>query len=497
MINLKRKKTILFWGILFSLLLVISPVQASKISNPFRVQSNIDAQSYPLDPASNISWSSGVSGVADIQSAFNNARTQENNQLGTSISGMILPSQAIWDSMSDNEKALWLINQERVARGIMPLDSIEDNIKGVAQYYADYLFSHDAWGHYEDGNSPWDRLDNNPAIGACHDFLPVAENLAVFVTSGNNIALPIERSIYMWLYDDAGSGWGHRHAILWYPYSDNGGLAGQEGFLGIGRANGGPYKGPFSSSWNFAELIVMNVFDPCSTWAYPAPEVLSITRADHDPTGESTVNFTVTFSEVVSGVDISDFSLTTSGGISGASILTTSSNPNIVYNVSVNTGSGEGITNLDLKASNTNIINTAGMPINDGFTDGEFYTTLTPPDNDDFGSAIDIMIVPNSKNMNTEGATLADDDPQVTNCNLNAGKATVWYFYKHIGATSAISLDTLDENTSYDTFIAVWTGNRGSLVPIACNNDTGGTKKSTVAFQVMDGITYYIEIGQP
>ena len=65
----------------------------------------------------------------------------------------------------------------------------------------------------EDGRSPWDRLSDNPAIGACHDFLGVAENLAVLVSTGN-IALPIERSIYMWMYDDSGSNWGHRHAIL-------------------------------------------------------------------------------------------------------------------------------------------------------------------------------------------------------------------------------------------------------------------------------------------
>ena len=70
----------------------------------------------------------------------------------------------------------------------------------------------------------------------------------------------------MWMYDDSGSSWGHRHTVLWYPYHDNSGLTGKEGFLGIGRASGGPYQGPFSTSWPFAELIVMNVFDPCSTW---------------------------------------------------------------------------------------------------------------------------------------------------------------------------------------------------------------------------------------
>jgi hypothetical protein len=246
---------------------VALPVEKNLLSpHPVDLQ---NALSYPPDPSSNIAWSVGTSGVADIQAAFNNARTVENNQLGTSIPMMILPSQTEWNGMNDGEKALWLINRERIDRGIMPLHGLESNVTGVAQYYADYLLDNNTWGHTADGRSPWDRLSDNPAIGACQDFLSIAENLAVFVTSGSSIALPIERSIYMWMYEDCcGSGWGHRHAILWYPYNDNSGSIGREGFLGIGRANGGPYQGPFQQSWPFAEMIVMNVFDPCPAWTY-------------------------------------------------------------------------------------------------------------------------------------------------------------------------------------------------------------------------------------
>ncbi|MBN1877401.1 MAG: fibronectin type III domain-containing protein [Anaerolineae bacterium] len=226
---------------------------------------------YPPDPTANIAWNGDKSTVADIQAAFNYARTVENTQLGTSIPMMTLPGQTEWDGMNDGEKALWLINRDRVDRGVHPLHSTEVNVTHVAQTYAQYLFDHDAWGHYEDGNSPWQRLDNNAAIGACHDSLNVAENIAAFVTSGSSIPLPIERSVYNWMYDDSGSNWGHRHAILWYPYNDNSGITGKEGFLGIGRANGGPYQGPFSQSWNYVELIVMNVFDPCATWEYVTP----------------------------------------------------------------------------------------------------------------------------------------------------------------------------------------------------------------------------------
>ncbi len=490
----------IIWIILFSIGIIIKPVQASSTPRPPINSSEIDALSYPPDPSSDISWSGGVNGVEDIQSAFNNARSQENNQLGTALSPMVLPSQTIWNSMTDGEKALWLINQERVVRGLVPLDNIETNVTGVAQYYADYLLDNDAWGHSEDGNSPWERLSNNPAIDACYDFLNVAENIAVFVTSGNSIALPIERSVYMWLYDDAGSNWGHRHAILWYSYNDDSGQSGQEGFLGIGRANGGPYQGPFSSSWNFAELIVMNVFDPCVTWDYPAPEVLSIARVDYDPTGESVVSFNVTFSEIVSGVDISDFDLETTGTISGEAVLTVSDNPNTVYTVSVNTGTGEGTLRLDLKNSNTNIVNLDGAAIENGFDNGEFYTTLTPPWNDDFGRALGLDDVPASESMDTSGATSDPDDPDLSDCGITGtGYATVWYSYQqNTGTNSAISLDTKGSEDGYDTFIAVWTGTRTDLTLMACNDNISNTvEQSAVAFQVLSGTTYYIEIGQP
>ena len=225
--------------------------------------------SYPSDPTSDIPWSSGVSGVLDIQAAFNYARTRENAQLGLSMPMMILPSQSEWDGMSDAEKALWLINRERVDRNLAPLENVEFNVTDVAQNYANYLFDNNTWGHTADGLSPWQRLNDNPSIGACHDNLSVAENIAAFVTSGSSISLPLERAIYMFLYEDMTCcNWGHRHTILWYPYNDNSGQTGMEGFLGIGRATGGPYQGPFSKPWPHAEIIVMNVFDPCTDWDY-------------------------------------------------------------------------------------------------------------------------------------------------------------------------------------------------------------------------------------
>lgn len=225
---------------------------------------------YPPDPTENISWNAGTAGVADVQAAFNNARTQENAQLGTNLPMLTLPSQSEWDALSDSEKALWLINAERVDRGVLRLQAVESNVLSVAEYYAHYLLDNDVWGHDKDGHSPWERLETNPAIAGCHDWIGVAENLAVFVASYEPIPLPLERSVYSWMYND-GDSWGHRHAILYYPYTNNSGPTGAEGFIGIGRATGGPYKGPFAGPWDHAEIVVMNVFDPCASWDYGYP----------------------------------------------------------------------------------------------------------------------------------------------------------------------------------------------------------------------------------
>ena len=265
---MKRKKS--HFQFLIALMLLVSalwvrPSQAAPLYDD-----------YPQDPITDIGWSAGTSGVADIEIVFNNARADENVQIGTSLPKLKLPVQSQWDAMGDGEKALWLVNHERSDRGVPLLEGVEFNVTSVAQNYADFLFTNDLWGHGEDGHDPWWRLEANPAIGTCHDFLGVAENLAVFVTTASSIDLPIEKSVYMWMYEDKGSGWGHRHALLWSSYTDNSGSAGSEGYLGIGRANGGPYQGPFSHSWPFAELIVMNVFDPCPTYSAPQATFIDV-----------------------------------------------------------------------------------------------------------------------------------------------------------------------------------------------------------------------------
>lgn len=227
---------------------------------PFSPDPAPSGKAYPTDPTANIRWSGGEEGVSDIQNAFNNARSVENTQLETAVPALTMPAQTTWDGMSDGEKALWLINRERIDRGVHPLHGLETNVTEVAQYYAQYLLDNNTIGHGADGLTPKERMDTKPAIKNCHDFLSVSENL--FGAGGSDsVSLPIERAVYVWMYQDASS-WGHRHAILWYPYTDNSGPTGQEGFLGIGRASGPYMDAPYG------EVVVMNVFDPCASWVY-------------------------------------------------------------------------------------------------------------------------------------------------------------------------------------------------------------------------------------
>jgi hypothetical protein len=110
-----------------------------------------------------------------------------------------------------------------------------------------------------------------------------------------------------------------------------------------------------------------------------APTVLSIVRAETNPTAAAALDFTVTFSESVSGVDATDFIPTMTGSVAGA-VVTADSGSGATRTVTVNSGSGNGTLRLDLKASGTAIVDALSNPIGGGFTGGQVYNinkTLT------------------------------------------------------------------------------------------------------------------------
>jgi hypothetical protein len=108
------------------------------------------------------------------------------------------------------------------------------------------------------------------------------------------------------------------------------------------------------------------------------PSVSSSVRVNANPTGLISVDFTVTFSEIVTGVGPGDFALTTTG-VSSATVSGVSGSGSS-YTVSVNTGSGNGTIRLDV-VDDDSIMDSSLNPLSAGFTTGEIYTVtkIIPP----------------------------------------------------------------------------------------------------------------------
>ncbi len=154
---------------------------------------------------------------------------------------------------------------------------------------------------------------------------------------------------------------------------------------------GGPVTNNFTG---FVDNFEIGVSTGNSTFDFQSdgndvPTVVSSVRSSTpDPSSASSVDFTVTFSEPVTGLDTGDFTLFTSG-VTGASV--TSVTPVVLtytpplpalpsnypsqtaFVVTVNTGSGSGTIRLDTVTSGL-IEDLAGNDLTTGFTTGEFYT---------------------------------------------------------------------------------------------------------------------------
>jgi Calx-beta domain/Carboxypeptidase regulatory-like domain len=111
-----------------------------------------------------------------------------------------------------------------------------------------------------------------------------------------------------------------------------------------------------------------------------APTVVSIDRASTNPTNLPSVQFTVTFSENVQGVDVGDFALASTGTAIGT-IATVASVSSSIYTVTLNSVTGDGTLGLNLvdNDSITDFVLPTAFPLggpgagNGNFT-GQIYT---------------------------------------------------------------------------------------------------------------------------
>lgn len=450
--------------------------------------------------------------VGDIAAAFNNARRQEESQLGLAtgtLGNLTMPSQTTWDSYDDNQKAFYLINDERVARadgwsGVigLPLEGVETNISGIAQAFAEFLITTNQFGHQPAspnspaGTTPPDRIDNDPEIGIkgagptddCHEFLARSENIAAFWTSGNSIPLAVERAVYNWIYDDASSSWGHREAVLLqdtdltnnnatYGYKNNYGDAGSEGFMGIGRSGAVGYD-PFNGGYHYGEVVILNIFDPSPNagcnYTIPlsqsmAPEILvtgngvEISSGDVTPTVADQSDFGST--DIAGGTVVRTFTINNTGD----ALLTLSGSPLVAVS---GTHAGDfSVTTLPANSVASSGNTTFQVTFNPSAA-GIRLATISIPNNDSDENLYSFAI---------QGSGFAKINSSITQQSVNASYSSTLQSCPATGSNLAIhsitpTLRNSSSSTYSDLFFRVrtleYTTAQGGNAPSLCNATT-------------------------
>jgi hypothetical protein len=115
----------------------------------------------------------------------------------------------------------------------------------------------------------------------------------------------------------------------------------------------------------------------------------------------------------------------------------------------------------------------------------QIFVVAPPPANDDFGSATAVSSIPYTTSEDVTSATTAPDDPY-----CYGRSQTVWFTYT---PQSNIRLEANTFGSNYDTTLSVYTGTRGALTQIACNDDAG-SPQSRVRFDAVAGTTYYFMV---
>jgi hypothetical protein len=204
-----------------------------------------------------------------------------------------------------------------------------------------------------------------------------------------------------------------------------------------------------------------------------APTVASIVPTGSSPTNASTLSFTVTFSEGVTGVDSSDFTLTRTGNANGT-VASVAPNSSSVYTVTVTGVTGDGTLRLDLNGSGTGIADLATNPIQGGFSGGTAYTvdrvapTVTavnvPPNGDyDTGRTLSFSVQFSEPVVIGSGGVVPD-------LTINAGGKTVQAAYVSGAGTNTLVFQfTVGSGDSAPQGIAIEALIAGSLTDAAGN----------------------------
>ena len=116
--------------------------------------------------------------------------------------------------------------------------------------------------------------------------------------------------------------------------------------------------------------------------------------------------------------------------------------------------------------------------------------SVPPPQNDDFDAATVVGALPFRQTIDTGTATSAADDP-ASSCGGQG--PSVWYDFT---PTSAGRYAISTEGTAYDTLLTVYTGSRGALTEVGCNDNYMpiGSYQARLRFDAEAGTTYHVGV---
>ncbi len=243
------------------------------------------------------------------------------------------------------------------------------------------------------------------------------------------------------------------------------------------------YSGLAAGSHTFQVRAVYNssTSSPCTyTWMIDLtpPTVTSINRVGSTPTNASSVQWKVTFSESVTGVDSGDFMLVKSG-LGGTPALSSSvSGSGTTWTVTASTGSGSGTLGLNL-VDNDTIIDGAGNKLggtgtgNGNFTGQVYVIDRTAP------TVVSIVLAgPNPTNAPQVSWTVTFSEP-VT----GPAKANFGIVYTGLGGPPALTANVTGSGTTWTVTATTGTGSgtlqlkltSGSGIKDTAGNALGGT----------------------
>lgn len=232
-----------------------------------------------------------------------------------------------------------------------------------------------------------------------------------------------------------------------------------------------------------------------------APVVLSSTLAGSPSPNASAIVFDVTFSESVTGVDTSDFSLTTTGTAQGAIASVTGSGSS--YSVTINGVQGTGTLRLDV-AANGSITGSGGNAMTAAFTGGSVFaaapsavatlTSLSPSAGTlqpAFSSSVLNYVIDMANSVTTLSLTPTASDPNaaivVHGQTVNSGSSSAAISLGP-GQTTIAVVVTAQDGITTQTYQVVVTRNSTTL-PTASSRTISVDAGKTVRVDLTEGST--------